>query len=76
MKTQILNLIKQNNISIDKLQSLTNLNIDELESIIQELSDEHLIFLNTSNKYQAIGEEHLIGTLEKTSKGSCSSQWK
>ena len=71
MKEQILNLIKQNSISIDKLQSLTNLNMDELESIIQKLNDEGLIFLNTSKKYEAIREEHLIGTLEKTSKGAC-----
>jgi len=71
MKEQILNLIKQHNISIDKLHNITNLNVEEIESIIQELTDEGLIFLNTSKKYEAIKHEHLIGTLEKTSKGAC-----
>ena len=70
MKEDILNLLKHNNLSINKIKTLCNLEQEEAEKIIQELVDEKRIFLNTSNKYQKLSNEYLIGTLEKTSKGS------
>ena len=71
MKEKILELIQRNSVSLEKLQKLTNLDSQTIESFIQELLDEKLIFLNTSKKYEAVKEEYLIGVLEKTSKGSC-----
>ena len=41
-----------------------------LDSVINQLINEHKIFLNTQNKYEIIDDRYLIGTLEKTSKGS------
>lgn len=70
MKETIFNLIKQNNLTLEKLQIRSKLEKDEVNKIIQELTDEQKIFLNTRNKYQCICEEHLIGTLEKTSNHS------
>lgn len=71
MKEKILKIIEQNNSSINRIQKLTNLEINTIENIIQELINEKKIFLNTSNKYETMKPEYLIGTLEKTSKGSC-----
>ena len=50
MKEVLFNLIKQSTLSIDKLKLLTNLEEQELESIIQELIDEKRIFLNNVEK--------------------------
>jgi len=71
MKNKLLELIQRNSISLEKLQKITGLDSNTLESFIQELEDEKLIFLNTSKKYEAVKEEYLVGVLEKTSKGSC-----
>ena len=70
MKEHILKIIEQNNVSIDKIKLLTNFEQNELDSIIYELMNEKKIFLNTFNKYEILGENYLVGTLEKTSKGS------
>ena len=69
MKEQILKIIQQNNLNFEKIQTIFNLEKEEAEKIIQELIDARKIFLNTSNKYQYLSNEYLIGTLEKTSKG-------
>jgi len=69
MKEQILKIIQQNNLNFEKIQTIFNLEKEEAEKTIQELIDERKIFLNTSNKYQYLSNEYLIGTLEKTSKG-------
>ena len=71
MKKEVLTLIKKGNISLDRIQGITNINSQELSIIIQELMEEKKIFLNTSKKYEAITDNYLIGVLEKTSKGSC-----
>ena len=68
MKEEVLNLIKQNNLSIEKLEKLTNIERQTLENIIKELTEEKLIFLNTSKKYEMIKEEYIVGILDKTSK--------
>ena len=68
MKEKVLNLIKQNSLTIEKLEKLTPLDKQTLESIIKELIDEKLIFLNTSKRYEIIKEEYIVGTLDKTSK--------
>ena len=70
MKEQILDLIKRNCLSFDKIKAITNLEKEKLANFINELTKEHKIFLNTSNKYEYLDEKYLIGTLEKTSKGS------
>ena len=71
MKEKILELLNKNNLSLDKIQKFTNLDQETLENIIKELLDEKLIFLNTTNRYETMKEEYLIGTIEKTSKGNC-----
>ena len=71
MKEEILKLLKKNNLSLDKIQKITNLNYQEIEIILQELVDEKQIFLNTSKKYEILTDSYLVGILEKTSKGSC-----
>ena len=71
MKQEILKIIQQNNINLEKIQKITNKTQEEIENILQELMNENKIFLNTSKKYEIIKDEYLIGILEKTSKGSC-----
>jgi len=71
MKEQILKLIQQNNLRLEQIQRATNLEYDEIETILQELMDEKQIFLNTSKKYEALTEDYLVGILEKTSKDLC-----
>lgn len=71
MKENILQLIQQGSLHFDKLQKISNIDPQTLESIISELLEEELIFLNTEKKYEYIKDGYLIGTLDKTSKGSC-----
>ena len=71
MKEKILKLIQKDNTSLNELQKITGLEKDEIEKIIQELTDEQLIFLNTAKKYETLKNEYRIGILEKTTKGSC-----
>ena len=70
MKNKILQIIEKSSLTVDKIIDLTDSNKDEIETILKELEDEQKIFLNTRNKYEAITEEYLIGTLDKTSKGT------
>lgn len=70
MQEEILNLIKKENLTVERIQQKTNLEIEEIEKIIKKLVNEKKIFLNTSKKYEYIKEDYLVGTLEKTSKGS------
>ena len=70
MKEIILKLIEKENLTLERIQELTNLEKQEIKEILQELTNEKKIFLNTENKYELINEKHLIGTLEKTSKGA------
>jgi len=68
MKEKIINLLNKNNLNLDKIQKFTNLDQEILKNYIQELIEEKQIFLNTSNKYEIIKEDYLIGTLDKISK--------
>ena len=70
MKENILNTIKYNSISFDKIQSLLNIEEQELKSVIQELVEEQSIFLNTHNKYEFLRSDYVVGRLEKTSKNA------
>lgn len=70
MKENILNIIKQNSLTFDKLKGISGLEEEKLEFIIEELISERLIFLNTDNKYELITNKYLVGTLEKTAKGA------
>ena len=71
MKNELLKLIQRSNISLEKLQKITGLDLQTIESLIHELEDEKLIFLNTSKRYEVVKDDYLVGVLEKTSKGSC-----
>ena len=71
MKNTILNLLQNGNLNFERLQKLSEIEPQTLATIIDELMDEELVFLNTEKKYEVIKENYLIGTLEKTSKGSC-----
>ena len=68
MKEKILNLLQYDNISFEKLQRQLSIEPEELNSVINELTQERLIFLNTDYKYELIKQNYLIGRLEKTSK--------
>lgn len=70
MKEEILNIIKNSNISIDKIQILLNLEEQKVKEIIQELIQEQKVFLNTHDKYEYINEDYFVGRLEKTSKNA------
>ena len=70
MKSKLLKLIQQNNLSLDKIQKITNLDENDIKRNIQELMDEGLIFLNNFKRYEFIKDEYSVGTLEKTTKGS------
>ena len=50
MKETILKIIKQHNSTLETIQILTNLEINEIKNIINELIAERLIFINTSKK--------------------------
>lgn len=71
MKETILKIIKQHSSNLETIQSLTNFELNDITKIIDELISERIIFLNTAKKYELIKTDYLIGTLEKTSKGSC-----
>ena len=71
MKEKILNLIQQNNLKLEQIQRQTNLDLQEIEKILEELIEERKIFLNTSNKYESLSDNYLVGILEKTSKDQC-----
>ena len=66
----ILNLLKKSSLSLDKIQSLCQLELNEINTIIKKLENERKVFLNSSGKYQLLTEEYCVGTLEQTSKGS------
>lgn len=68
MKEKIINLLKNDAITYERLLRITGLSSQELDLIIQELINERIIFLNCDFKYETIKESYLIGTLEKTSK--------
>ena len=69
MKDVILNIIKKKSVSFDLLLMLTELEKDELISILDELTNEGVIFLNSVAKYQFKSESLFVGTLERNSKG-------
>ena len=71
MKDTIIKLVMQSNMTFEKLQSITNIDPNELERILLELMDDKTIFLSTSKKYEFLRDEYLVGTLEKTSKDLC-----
>jgi len=68
MKEKILKLIQKENCSLEILEKLIKLDKNEIKVIIEELTSEKKIFLNTSNKYEIIKEEYIVAPLEKTSK--------
>lgn len=70
MKEKILELIRHNNMTIEKIQANTNIDYEELNEILSELMEEQQIFLNTQKRYELLSDKYLVGVLEKTSKGS------
>lgn len=70
MKKEVLNLIQHGNTTFEKIISITNINNDELNNILNELMEEQQIFLNTQKRYEILSDKYLVGVLEKTSKGS------
>jgi len=54
----ILNLLKKSSLSLDKIQSLCQLELNEINTIIKKLENERKVFLNSSGKYQLLTEEY------------------
>ena len=59
MKNTILNLLQNGNLNFERLQKLSEIEPQTLATIIDELMDEELVFLNTEKKYEVIKENVL-----------------
>ena len=66
MKEKIFNLIQQNNLKLEQIQRQTNLDLQEIEKILEELMEERMIFLNTLKGEQLFDEIKDFTVYKKT----------
>lgn len=59
---------KEEKFNFDLLLTISNLEKEELEIILRELSREKRIFINSVNKYEFVKENLFVGTLLRTAK--------
>ena len=69
MEDNVYNIIKKYNCDDNKLLKLSKLEKEELDIILKKLLNSRRIFKNTKNKYEIIKPDHIIGTLDRCSKG-------
>lgn len=73
MEKEVLEIIKKESINIDKLAKCLNINNQEeleiLKITLENLIKNKKIFLNSKNKYTLINNEHVVATLNGSSKG-------
>jgi len=69
MVENILNLLEHQCLTSESLQERLQISKVELEIHLENLKKQHLIYLNSKNKYAKVNPSHLIGRLDKDSKG-------